>query len=231
MPRQLSGGQQQRVALGRSVVREPKVFLMDEPLSNLDAKLRVSMRAEIKKLHRRLQTTFVYVTHDQTEAMTLGDRIAILRGGDLQQVGTPHDVYTSPNNLFVATFIGSPQMNLLEGALSLAGEQAIVTGKEFTFSLPKRPSFREGDVVVGVRPEHLAPINGAGPAADHALAASVEVVEPLGAEAYVYLAGSKGSIVARVSEEHTPGVGQLVTFTADPSKIHLFDPKTETRLA
>ncbi|MBM3267237.1 MAG: sn-glycerol-3-phosphate ABC transporter ATP-binding protein UgpC [Candidatus Sericytochromatia bacterium] len=228
-PKALSGGQRQRVAIGRAIVREPKVFLMDEPLSNLDAKLRVSMRAEIKKLHHRLQTTFVYVTHDQTEAMTLGDRIAILRGGDLQQCGTPHDVYTSPANLFVATFIGSPQMNLLEGALAFSGGDAVVKGKEFTFTLPRRESFREGDVVVGVRPEHLAPADAANPA--HALSAAVEVIEPLGAESYVYLAGGKGSIVARVPEERTPKVGQTIAFSVDAAKIHLFDPKTEARFA
>ncbi len=228
-PKALSGGQRQRVAIGRAIVREPKVFLMDEPLSNLDAKLRVSMRAEIKKLHHRLQTTFVYVTHDQTEAMTLGDRIAILRGGDLQQCGTPHDVYTTPANLFVATFIGSPQMNLLEGTLSIDGDHAIVKGKEFAFTVPKRGSFREGDVVVGVRPEHLAPVDS-GPAG-HSLAATVEVIEPLGAESYVYLAGAKGSIVARVSEDKTPKVGETVAFTVDAGKIHLFDPKTEARLS
>jgi multiple sugar transport system ATP-binding protein len=228
-PKELSGGQRQRVAIGRAIVREPKVFLMDEPLSNLDAKLRVSMRAEIKKLHHRLQTTFVYVTHDQTEAMTLGDRIAILRGGDLQQCGTPHDVYTNPANLFVATFIGSPQMNLLEGALAFDGDNAVIKGKEFTFTVPKRASFREGDVVVGVRPEHLAPADGA--PAGHVLSANVEVIEPLGAESYVYLAGAKGSIVARVPEERTPKVGETAAFTVDAARIYLFDPKTEARFA
>ncbi len=229
-PKALSGGQRQRVAIGRAIVREPKVFLMDEPLSNLDAKLRVSMRAEIKKLHQRLQTTFVYVTHDQTEAMTLGDRIAIMRGGDLQQCGSPHDVYTNPANLFVATFIGSPQMNLLDGTLSFDGDTSVVKGKEFTFTLPKSASHKAGDVVVGVRPEHLSPTDGGGTPSAHTLSAVVEVIEPLGAEAYVYLAGTKGSIVARVPEDKTPKVGQTVAFTVDATKIHLFDPKTEARL-
>lgn len=227
-PKALSGGQRQRVAIGRAIVREPKVFLMDEPLSNLDAKLRVSMRAEIKKLHRRLQTTFVYVTHDQTEAMTLGDRIAIMRGGDLQQCGTPHDVYTQPANLFVATFIGSPQMNLVEGTLTLDGDKSVVKGANFKFVLPHTASHRAGDVMVGLRPEHLSIATS--PDGD-GLTATVEVIEPLGAEAYIYLKGPKGDIVARVPEEDTPTVGQSLTLAADPVKIHLFDPKTEARLS
>lgn len=228
-PKALSGGQRQRVAIGRAIVREPKVFLMDEPLSNLDAKLRVNMRAEIKKLHQKLKTTFVYVTHDQIEAMTLGDRIAILRSGDLQQCGTPHDVYTTPTNLFVATFIGSPQMNLLDGVLSFDGDKSIVKGKDYTFTVPKVAAHRAGDVVVGVRPEHLAPIGGA--VNGHALSAVVDVIEPLGAESYVHLVGTKGNIVARVGEEQTPRAGERISFTVDPVKVHLFDPRTEARLA
>ncbi len=229
-PKALSGGQRQRVAIGRAIVREPKVFLMDEPLSNLDAKLRVSMRAEIKKLHQRLNTTFVYVTHDQTEAMTLGERIAILRGGDLQQIGTPHEVYTAPANLFVATFIGSPQMNLLDGTLAFDGDRSIVKGAGFHFTLARSAGHHEGDVIVGVRPEHLVTASGDGPPTGK-FESRVEVVEPLGSEAYVYLAGAKGNVIARVAEEHMPRVGQTASFTIDASRIHLFDPRTEARLA
>jgi len=233
-PKELSGGQRQRIAIGRAIVREPKVFLMDEPLSNLDAKLRVSMRAEIKKLHQRLQTTFVYVTHDQTEAMTLGDRIAIMKGGDLQQCDTPHQVYNFPANLFVATFIGSPQMNLLHGKLTVDGDRAVVEGPGFRFVLDKKPSYREGAVIVGIRPEHLTL---ATPEAKNTLKSTVEVTEPMGFETYVYLqnpakgeSSEKGSIIARVTEEATPNVGDSLTLTADSSKVHLFDPTSELRL-
>lgn len=225
-PKALSGGQRQRVAIGRAIVREPKVFLMDEPLSNLDAKLRVSMRAEIKKLHARLQTTFVYVTHDQTEAMTLGDRIAVMKGGDMQQLATPHEVYNRPANLFVATFIGSPQMNLLDGKMTIAGETALLEGQGFRFEMPRHENFRDGAVTVGVRPEHMTITDGEGPG----FSGQVEVTEPMGFETYVYLAGEKGSIIARVPEEQSPRVGQIAKFAVDPSKIHVFDPKTEARL-
>jgi multiple sugar transport system ATP-binding protein len=227
-PKALSGGQRQRIAIGRAIVREPKVFLMDEPLSNLDAKLRVSMRAEIKKLHQRLQTTFVYVTHDQTEAMTLGDRIAVLKGGDLQQCDTPHELYNHPANLFVATFIGSPQMNLLKGEMTLDGDRAVLTGKGFRFVVPKKASYRNGAVVVGVRPEHLEPSSGN---ADHQLTSTVEVTEPMGFETYVYLANDNGSFIARFPEEQTPAIGSAISVTADANKIHVFDPTTEQRLA
>src|SRR5262245_17991495 len=176
-PKALSGGQRQRIAIGRAIVREPKVFLMDEPLSNLDAKLRVSMRAEIKKLHQRLKTTMVYVTHDQIEAMTLGDRIAILRAGDLMQIGTPHEVYGEPSNLFVATFVGSPQMNILRGELRRDGEQSIVTGKGFRFAVPGKASHRDGPVRLGIRPEHLSI---AKEEERYKLASTVEVTEPMG---------------------------------------------------
>jgi multiple sugar transport system ATP-binding protein len=238
-PKELSGGQRQRIAIGRAIVREPKVFLMDEPLSNLDAKLRVSMRAEIKKLHQRLQTTFVYVTHDQTEAMTLGDRIAIMKSGDLQQCDTPHEVYNFPANLFVATFIGSPQMNLMAGELARDGEQAVVTGPGFRFVLPMRPSYQEGAVIVGVRPEHLSP---AGAETTNLLTSTVEVIEPMGFETYVYLTnpspgttarstGLSKALIARVTEATPLRLGEALTLKADPAKIHLFDPESENRLA
>jgi multiple sugar transport system ATP-binding protein len=227
-PKALSGGQRQRVAIGRAIVREPKVFLMDEPLSNLDAKLRVSMRAEIKKLHQRLNTTFVYVTHDQTEAMTLGDRIAIMKEGDLLQLGTPNQVFHHPVNLFVATFIGSPQMNLLSGSLEIEGDSAILSGKNFRFVLPNREGYRAGEVIAGIRPEHLTRLEGKNE--EHFFRAAVEVVEPMGSEAYVYLTGEKGMIVCRLAEEMTPSVGEEVALTAPAERIHLFDPKTELNL-
>ncbi len=226
-PKALSGGQRQRVAIGRAIVREPKLFLMDEPLSNLDAKLRVSMRAELKRLHQRLQTTFVYVTHDQTEAMTLGTRIAILKGGVLQQVASPHEVYHRPANVFVATFIGSPQMNLLDAELSFDGETSVLRGPDFRFTLPKERAHVAGPVLLGVRPEHLERTAGPG---ELGLRSTVEVVEPLGFESLVYLTGAKGSVIARVTGDSAPQPGAQVRLTAAPDKLHLFDPKTERRL-
>ena len=226
-PKELSGGQRQRVAIGRAVVREPKVFLMDEPLSNLDAKLRLTMRTEIKNLHRRLQATFVYVTHDQTEAMTLGDRIAVMNAGKLQQCDTPHALYSRPANTFVATFIGSPQMNLLSGTLRIDGSTANVEGKGFRFSLPPREGYREGEVTIGVRPEHFVPAVEE----NHRLTATVEAVEPLGAEAHVYLTGGDPWIVCRVPEERIPEVKTTVAVTVAADRILLFDPETGCRLA
>ena len=227
-PKALSGGQRQRVAIGRAIVREPQVFLMDEPLSNLDAKLRVSMRAEIKKLHQRLQTTFVYVTHDQTEALTLGDRIAVMKGGDLQQCASPHEVYHRPANLFVATFIGSPQMNLFDVTVNLEGGQAILSNSNVRVRIPACEGLVDGSrVVMGLRPEHLVPV-----ALEHAtLRGKVEVTEPMGFETYVYLdAAARGSIIARLTGEHLPRLGDEIGFSVDPERVHLFDPTTEQRI-
>ena len=234
-PKALSGGQRQRIAIGRAVVREPRVFLMDEPLSNLDAKLRVSMRAEIKRLHQRLQTTFVYVTHDQTEAMTLGDRICVLNGGVIMQCDTPHVLYNEPANLFVATFIGSPQMNILDAALTIDGATSVVSGKGFRFALPKRASHAPGRVKVGVRPEHLRLVSKDEQTGPHVLTSTVEVTEPMGFETYVFLKLASASedehaLVVRVPEEHTPAVGKSASFTVEPSKVHLFDVGSGARL-
>jgi len=226
-PKALSGGQRQRVALGRAIVRKPAVFLMDEPLSNLDAKLRVTMRSEIKKLHQQLQTTFVYVTHDQTEALTMGDRIAIFNAGYMQQVGSPSEVYNRPVNLFVATFIGSPQMNLQEANAVFQGDRVILTGTYFKFSLPKLETSKEGKVIVGFRPEHLQPGQGNG---ENVYAAMVEVIEPMGSEAFIYLKSDKGNVTARVDEEHIPKIGDTMTLSIDPVKVHVFDPTSESRL-
>jgi multiple sugar transport system ATP-binding protein len=226
-PKALSGGQRQRVALGRAIVRNPQVFLMDEPLSNLDAKLRVSMRAEIKKLHQQLQTTFVYVTHDQTEALTMGDRIAIFNAGYMQQVGTPSEVYNRPLNMFVASFIGSPQMNLVNGVLSFEGDRAVVKGTYFQFTIARTEIMKEGKVVVGFRPEHLTPTHAE---EVNAYKAPVEVIEPMGSEAFVYLKSAEGNVIARVTEEHIPKLNDTMTLAIDATKVHLFDPTTEGRL-
>jgi ABC-type sugar transport system ATPase subunit len=237
-PRALSGGQRQRIAIGRAVVREPKVFLMDEPLSNLDAKLRVTMRAEIKKLHQRLRTTFVYVTHDQTEAMTLGDRICVLDGGVLQQCDTPHALYHHPENLFVATFIGSPQMNVLRGTLANDGATATVSGQGFKLEVPRAE--HEGDVLVGVRPEHTTRVPSRAVTADGGLGirGTVDLVEPLGFESFVTLAlrgeGTRAPFLYRETDSgDSPELrpGDEVVVTIAPSRVHLFDPKTERRIA
>jgi ABC-type sugar transport system ATPase subunit len=207
-PAQLSGGQRQRVALARAIVRRPQVFLMDEPLSNLDAKLRVQTRAELIELHRRLATTFIYVTHDQVEAMTMGDRIAIMEKGVLQQVGPPQTVYEAPANLFVARFIGNPPMNTIEGPLA----QSIAR--------------RDRPVVVGVRPEHLA--IGDGP-----LTATVSVVESLGHERHVICRLEDGQLVTarQPSSVAGPADGSVVQLTIDPAQLHVFDADTEARVA
>ncbi|HZN94841.1 MAG TPA: sn-glycerol-3-phosphate ABC transporter ATP-binding protein UgpC, partial [Myxococcales bacterium] len=212
-PKQLSGGQRQRVALGRAIVRKPAVFLFDEPLSNLDAKLRVAMRAEIKKLQHRLQVTSVYVTHDQIEAMTMGHRIAVMKEGRLQQVGTPLDVYDRPANLFVAQFIGTPPMNFLKGKLEDDG--ARVAGP--TFSLPIPQELRAAtqgkggsEVVVGIRPEHIhqrAP-SDRGPTTE--LQILVELVEPVGDEVVVHGKLGEDSLVFKLDPHHAPETGQTV---------------------
>jgi multiple sugar transport system ATP-binding protein len=229
-PAQLSGGQRQRVALARAIVRRPQVFLMDEPLSNLDAKLRVQTRAELIELHRRLATTFVYVTHDQVEAMTMGDRIAIMSDGVLQQVGPPQDVYERPANLFVARFIGNPPMNTVAGAVhrddgqvtvALPGGRAPVSD-ELAAALAHRPT---GDVVVGVRPEHVE-------LGDGALQATVAVVESLGHERHVVcrLDGEQLMIVRQPSSAPAPTEGDQVGLRFDAHHVHLFDAATEARI-
>jgi multiple sugar transport system ATP-binding protein len=221
-PKELSGGQRQRVAIGRAIVRSPRVFLMDEPLSNLDAKLRSSMRAEVKRLHRELLTTIVYVTHDQTEAMTLGDRIAVLRAGDLLQLDRPERVYERPANAFVATFIGTPEMNLLEGRTTIEGGQSFAIGPGFRFAL--RTAVPGTDVLVGVRPEHLRA--GDGPAT---FTGRVELVESTGTDSFVHLSTTGGRVVAKV-DGVKPSAGENLTVHADLERIHLFDTKTEGRI-
>jgi len=230
-PKQLSGGQRQRVALGRAIVREPLVFLMDEPLSNLDAKLRVQTRAELIKLHRALQTTFVYVTHDQMEAMTMGTRIVILRDGLLQQVGTPQEVYHSPANMFVAGFIGSPAMNFIEGMLVGSTEEMYFDAAGFKVRLPgdraARLAAHAGQYVYfGVRPEHIydrshlptgVEDNGS------SLSAKVDVVEVLGHELIVYLLIGKQNIIARIDARSEVRPGSDINVLCDMAHTHVFD--------
>ncbi len=235
-PKQLSGGQRQRVALGRAIVREPKVFLMDEPLSNLDAKLRVQMRTELSKLHDRLQTTVIYVTHDQTEAMTMGDRIVVLKDGFVQQVDDPLTLYNQPNNMFVAGFIGSPAMNFMDAKLIKEGNNYYLDGHgEFKIKVPEDKNslikdYADKEVVFGIRPEDLvdASINHEFDIKeDNSFTANVEVVEPMGSEIYLYLGIGQHSMVARVEAESTAEVNDNVKLGVDTRKMHIFDPDTE----
>jgi multiple sugar transport system ATP-binding protein len=211
-PRQLSGGQRQRVAMGRAIVRDPKVFLFDEPLSNLDAKLRVIMRSEIKQLHERLRTTTVYVTHDQVEAMTLADRIVVMRDGRIEQIGTPLELYDNPVNSFVAGFIGSPAMNFLSGAISEHGFQ-LEDGPVL-----RTPHLRAGAVSCGIRPEHFR-LGGEG------LACQVVVVEPTGAETLVIGRIGGQQITAMFKERLHLRPGDWISLSADPEALHFFDAK------
>ena len=234
-PKALSGGQQQRVALGRALVRNPQVFLMDEPLSNLDAKLRVQMRAEISKLQNRLKTTTVYVTHDQVEAMTMGHRIAIMKDGKLQQVGTPLEVYETPANLFVAAFIGTPPMNFVKATVADGGG-ALKAG---TFSLPVPASLRplvagkDGKaVVVGIRPENVVDPSKPTRGETARLGATVEVIEPLGHEVLVYARlGGDDLVVAKVDPHRAPAYDAKIELVVELDALHLFDAATERRLA
>ncbi len=234
-PKALSGGQRQRVALGRAIVREPKVFLMDEPLSNLDAKLRVQMRTEISKLHQRLQTTIIYVTHDQTEALTMGTRIVVMKDGYIQQVDTPSSLYERPNNMFVAGFIGSPQMNFINAKVEKRGEEVhLVFGKE-DIKLPEGKAKKlEGteyvgkEVVMGIRPEnvhdeamYLETLS------DSIVDAEVEVVEMLGSETLLYLVVDEVDFVARVNPRTKAKPGDRIKVAFETNKIHLFDKETE----
>lgn len=229
-PKQLSGGQRQRVALGRAIVREPKVFLMDEPLSNLDAKLRVQMRTELSKLHQKLQTTIIYVTHDQTEAMTMGTRIVVMKDGIVQQVADPQTIYNHPSNMFVAGFIGSPQMNFLDGQLYEEGGEVYFKFGDNSLKIPKDKGDilrKQGeinkDVVLGVRPEDIK--NESSEAGF--INSKVEVKEQLGSETYLYLEVGSNRMTARVKPTFNPGIGQSVKIYFDMNKIHIFDKTTE----
>ena len=234
-PKALSGGQRQRVAVGRAIVREPKVFLMDEPLSNLDAKLRVQMRAELSKLHARLQTTAIYVTHDQTEAMTMGDRIVVMKDGFIQQVGAPLEIYDNPVNVFVAGFIGSPPMNFLSAVLRKEGDDFWVQNEAFKLKIhPDRArqiknlgAYADKEVIFGIRPEdiHDAKLTAGTP--DDTLVARVDVTEPMGAEVIVYFSKGDYQFIGRLDPhtEATDGEEHPVVFNM--KKIHIFDKETE----
>ncbi|KEZ76614.1 ABC transporter ATP-binding protein [Salinisphaera hydrothermalis] len=226
-PRALSGGQRQRVALGRAIVRQPQVFLMDEPLSNLDAKLRVDMRAEIVKLHRKLGVTTFYVTHDQTEAMTMGQRIAVMKDGIVQQIDSPNNLYQRPSNVFVAGFIGTPSMNFLDADID--GERA--TGTSFELALDEAHRQAAGDrsrIRIGIRPEHLHLAS-----ADDSrcrLSGAVEVVEPLGSLTMIQVKVGETTLTAQIEPHQQVAMGDDVTLTCAPDKLYLFDPESEAAL-
>ncbi len=235
-PKALSGGQRQRVALGRAIVRDPKVFLMDEPLSNLDAKLRVQMRVEITKLHHRLQTTIIYVTHDQTEAMTMGTRIVVMKDGFIQQIDNPTNLYLHPVNTFVAGFIGMPPMNFVNAKLAVENNVVKLSFHGATVALPEKYSIEEvkaydgKEVVVGIRPEAITDDQQF--VAEHpesTFPASVDVVEMLGAETYLYVTvGGALSMTARVDPTVSKSqVGDTVNVAVDGNRVHLFDKETE----
>ena len=234
-PKALSGGQRQRVAMGRAIVRNPKVFLMDEPLSNLDAKLRGQMRIEISKLHQRLGTTIIYVTHDQTEAMTLGTRIVVMSAGVVQQVDTPQVLYDTPCNLFVAGFIGSPQMNFVDAVCKVKGDKVYLQAGPSAIELPpaKAKKLIDGGydgktVVLGIRPEDVHDEQMFIEASPNTvIEATIRVYEMLGAEVYLYFDYEGTSMTARVNPRTTAGTGDTVKFALDAEKIHVFDKETE----
>ena len=223
-PRQLSGGQRQRVAMGRAIVRDPQVFLFDEPLSNLDAKLRVAMRTEIKELHQRLKTTTVYVTHDQIEAMTMADKIVVMHDGIVEQIGTPLELYDKPDNQFVAGFIGSPAMNFLKGNVKVNGTAGFVGPNGVKLPLGSAPANSEGrPAVYGIRPEHFT-------IADDGADAEIVVVEPTGSETQVFAKLGGEEVVAVFRERHKFEPGDKIRLKPDPSLVHLFDEATGKRL-
>jgi multiple sugar transport system ATP-binding protein len=219
-PRQLSGGQRQRVAMGRAIVRDPKVFLFDEPLSNLDAKLRVQMRSEIKELHQRLKTTTIYVTHDQIEAMTMADKIVVMRGGHVEQIGTPLELYDHPASVFVAGFIGSPAMNLVRATVT---ETGVLTGDGAPLG-PTHPGLSVGQsIIAGFRPEHLR-------LSETGIPATVVLVEPTGAETQLTLRAGQETLVLTTRDRIRVSPGDAVHLSVEDGKVHCFDPESEARL-
>jgi multiple sugar transport system ATP-binding protein len=230
-PRQLSGGERQRIALGRAIVRQPKVFLFDEPLSNLDAKLRLQMRREIAALHRRLGATMIYVTHDQVEAMTLGDRIVVLDKGRVQQIAPPMELYDRPQNMFVASFIGSPAMNLVPGEVVREGKMGVrLRGGEVLLVPPPEwesalSSYRGKPIVLGVRPENMHLVSG-----EEGFTATVELAELLGNELLLHVKAGSNDLTARLPFGAPPVPGSIVRLAPDASKLHFFDPETGSRL-
>jgi len=240
-PSQLSGGQRQRVAMGRALVREPRVFLFDEPLSNLDAKLRVDMRVEIKRLHQRTGATIVYVTHDQIEAMTLATRIAVLKDGELQQVGTPHEVYNRPENLFVADFMGSPSMNLLEGRVSRSNGAASVVIERagidpIAFPAPTSANVEKlsdgAKVIFGIRPEAVSDLESVNAKSKSVttFTSEVEIVEPAGSDTFVVTSIAGKEVTARMRSDSDIRVGENLVFALNLDMAVLFDPATTHRI-
>ena len=223
-PRALSGGQRQRVAMGRAIVRDPQVFLFDEPLSNLDAKLRVQMRTEIRELHQRLKTTTIYVTHDQIEAMTMADKIVVMQNGFIEQIGSPLELYDRPNNIFVAGFIGSPAMNLLQGTVKKSGKNFVAEIYGGQFSLPKAKNLTVGqDIILGIRPEQLIP-------GKKGIAATVSVVEPTGSETHLIVRSGEQELISVVRERSNFSIGEQINLSADKNFLHVFDAKSSKRL-
>lgn len=235
-PRELSGGQRQRVAVGRAIVRKPLVFLFDEPLSNLDAKMRVQMRTEIKKLHIRLQTTMIYVTHDQTEALTMGDKIVVMKDGIIHQIAGPISLYDKPVNKFVAGFIGSPPMNFIKGPIiKKDGKYYFNEGKfkvRIVDSMMKAVEpYMDKEVIFGIRPEDIYDklfVSEAPP--DNTIKAACEVIEPMGSEAYLYLNTGKNPLIAKVGGHNKPTLNQDMDLVFDMSKVHFFDKDTENAI-
>ncbi|ROO73977.1 ABC transporter ATP-binding protein [Vibrio crassostreae] len=236
-PSQLSGGQRQRVAMGRALARRPKLYLFDEPLSNLDAKLRVEMRHQIKRLHQKLNTTIVYVTHDQIEAMTLADRIAVMKDGELQQLGTPQEIYTKPNNMFVAGFMGSPSMNFIKTMVDLDEEQNPIikvvgtADQEHHIRLPQSMRDQDGkELVIGLRPEHITEQESDDVSASTKLDLQLEVLEPTGPDTIAMVKVNDQEVACRLSPEFEVSVGQMAPLHFDLSKAVFFDAQTEARI-
>jgi multiple sugar transport system ATP-binding protein len=232
-PKELSGGQRQRVAMGRAIVRNPKVFLMDEPLSNLDAKLRVQMRTEISQLHKKLQTTFIYVTHDQMEAMTLGTRIVVIRDGIIQQVDTPQEIYNHPKNVFVAGFIGSPQMNFINSRLKYAGGRliALFDGEQLILSdnilkALEKKGYADKNIIIGIRPENIN-IPGKNSGNERLVEFNVDLTELMGAESYIYLSKGDFNLISRIEGIVDVKSGDKIKLALDLNKIHVFDADTQ----
>jgi len=233
LPSQLSGGQRQRVALGRAMVRQPSVFLMDEPLSNLDAALRISMRAEIKQLHHSMETTFVYVTHDQAEALTLADRIVVMQEGVVQQIGTPDEIYEKPENLFVASFLGNPPINLLEGELAAEGGKMVFQKGGFRMHFPedmtiKLQAHTGRAVTLGIRPEDVNEQGAAMPGS--AVSGTVDTVLPMGSEQYLSMTIEGTEVFFRLGKEHKHKDGDSVSLEVNRNRLHVFDKETRRSL-
>ncbi|MBI1977687.1 MAG: sn-glycerol-3-phosphate ABC transporter ATP-binding protein UgpC [Candidatus Omnitrophica bacterium] len=235
-PKELSGGERQRVAVGRAIVRKPKVFLFDEPLSNLDAKLRVQMRMELQKLHNRLQATMIYVTHDQVEALTLGDRIVVMKDGVIQQIADPVSLYESPVNKFVAGFIGSPPSNFLKGKIIPRAGELFFRDEGIRLKILKQHHdkvhpYVNQEIVMGIRPEDVYDKLFAQAASeDFTITATVDLAEPMGSEIYLYFSAGRNDLIVRVSNQDTAQVNQDVQLVFDMSKVHFFDPKTEVAI-